>query len=430
MSYVGVGPVVEVDSIGEESDVNGSRKRIRSDADDKTDSKKTRDHISQELDELGDLTLRVGPEQSTFKVCSRTVARASPVFVRMLHGRFKESRPESSDWIVDLPDDDTESMQIMLNMMHARFDWVPQGISIQDLYEMLVLVDKYDALDVIRPWARGWVDSVSEDLDQPALLWIASELGDSALFGKVVMEIATKWTVALDGAIIPRPALFFWERAAYVQKVEKAGPLWIPEHGYQERTSPVTLDFMRSLKASELAEIINHARKELLMLELLPYWSVIQEIHNGGYTKRLIDPEMMDGEMCLEYANDHYDCGATLLSRLLNGFHRLDRQEQLPVGNGLQGSGFAHHYRKTVTALRDTLAKATFFEIEDPMAYEGTTCDGCAEWIEATLQKEQEARDWSKILSSIRSVSEDHQGYMAQRGVRTGLYVDKAEDKN
>ncbi|KAF4827947.1 hypothetical protein CGCTS75_v007761 [Colletotrichum tropicale] len=384
MSYVGVGPVVEIDSIGEESDVNGSRKRIRSDADDKTDSKKTRDHISQELDELGDLTLRVGPEQSTFKVCSRTVARASPVFMRMLHGRFKESRPESSDWIVDLPDDDTEPMQIMLNMMHARFDWVPQRISIQGLYEMLVLVDKYDALDVIRPWARGWVDAVSDDLDQPALLWIASELGDSALFGKVVMEIATKWTVDLDGAIIPRPPPFVWERAAYVQKNEKIEPLWIPEHGYQERTSPVTLDFMRSLKASELAEIISHARKELLMLELLPYWSVIQEIHTGGYTKRLIDPEMMDGEMCLEYANDHYD------------------------------------------SLRDTLAKANFFEIEDPMAYEGTTCDGCAEWIEATLQKEQEARDWSKILSSIRSVSEDHQGYMAQRGVRTGLYVDKA----
>ncbi|KAF5526826.1 hypothetical protein CGCA056_v001722 [Colletotrichum aenigma] len=326
MSYAGVGPVVEIDSIGEEPHVNGSQKRTRSDADDKTDSKKTRDHISQELDELGDLTLRVGPEQSTFKVCSRTVARASPVFMKMLHGRFKESRPESSDWIVDLPDDDTESMQIMLNMMHARFDWVPQGISIQELYEMLVLVDKYDALDVVRPWARGWVDAVSDDLDQPALLWVASELGDSEIFGKVVMDIATKWTVDLDGAIIPRPPPF-------------------------ERTSPVTLDFMRILKASELAEIINHARKELLMLELLPYWSVIQEIHTGGYTQRLIDPEMMDGEMCLEYANDHYDCGATLLSRLLNGFHRLDRQEQLPVGNGLQGSGFAHHYRKTVPDL-------------------------------------------------------------------------------
>ncbi|KAJ0325089.1 hypothetical protein COL922a_013648 [Colletotrichum nupharicola] len=319
MSYVGVGPVVEIDSIGEEPDINGSRKRIQSDADDKTGSKKIRDHTSQELDELGDLTSVL-------------------------------DRSKSSDWIVDLPDDDTESMQIMLNMMHARFDWVPQSISVQELYEMLVLVDKYDALDVIRPWAQGWADALKDDLEQPALLWIASELGDSELF-----------------------------------------------------------------------EIINHARKELLMLELLPYWSVIQEIHTGGYTQRLIDPETMDGEMCLEYANDHYDCGATLLSRLLNGFHRLDRQEQLPVGNGLQGSGFAHHYRKTVTALRDTLAKATFFEIEHPMAYEGTTCDGCAEWIETTLQKEQEARDPSKILSSIRSVSEDHQGYMAQRG---------AEEKN
>lgn len=171
----------------------------------------------------------------------------------MLHGRFKESRPESSDWIVDLPDDDTESVQIMLNMMHARFDWVPQRISIQDLYEMLVLPDKYDALDVVRPWARGWVDAVSDDLDQPALLWIASELGDSELFGKVVMEIATKWTVDLDGAIIPRSPPFVWERAAYIQKNEKTEPLWIPEHGYQERTSPVTLDFMRILKASELA---------------------------------------------------------------------------------------------------------------------------------------------------------------------------------
>ncbi|KAK2747168.1 nuclear pore protein-like protein [Colletotrichum kahawae] len=61
------------------------------------------------------------------------------------------------------------------------------------------------------------------------------------------------------------------------------------------------------------------------------------------------------------------------------------------------------------------------------MVYEGKTCDGCAEWMEETLQKEEEAKDPSKILSSIRSVSEDHHEYVAQRGVRTGVYVDKAE---
>ncbi|KAM7185916.1 hypothetical protein V8F33_012105 [Rhypophila sp. PSN 637] len=45
------------------------------------------------FDDLGDLTLIVGPEEVKAPVCSRALARHSPFFKCLLYGPFRESRP-------------------------------------------------------------------------------------------------------------------------------------------------------------------------------------------------------------------------------------------------------------------------------------------------------------------------------------------------
>lgn len=130
------------------------------------------------LDADGDLLLKVGTTKCTamptfargphfhdvaftFRVCSRTLARASPVWKRMLFGGFAESKPNEGDWIVGLPDDSPEAMSTLLGILYAKFDGVPllnHLITTKDLFNITVLTDKYDLTHILRPWAKVWLD--------------------------------------------------------------------------------------------------------------------------------------------------------------------------------------------------------------------------------------------------------------------------------
>lgn len=140
------------------------------------------------LDPYGDVQLRVGAEGSgrvTFTVCSRTLARISPVFDRMLYGYFAESKKATTsrdDWIVDLPDDKPAAMEIFLNVAHSNFRKVPRVLSVDDLYDVTALTNYYDATMILSPWVDRWISSIDDiaqdaNLLMPKLLWISWELG-------------------------------------------------------------------------------------------------------------------------------------------------------------------------------------------------------------------------------------------------------------
>ncbi|KAI0477142.1 hypothetical protein GGR56DRAFT_691413 [Xylariaceae sp. FL0804] len=134
-----------------------------------------------------------------FVVCSRALARASPVWKRMLYGGFAESqrRPASLDssssssfdatttttttttsgggggghWTVELPEDDAGAMATLLHIVHGRFGQLPRWAGCADarcggaiptaaLYRLAVLTDRYDLAGALRPWARAWLAAV------------------------------------------------------------------------------------------------------------------------------------------------------------------------------------------------------------------------------------------------------------------------------
>ena len=77
----------------------------------------------------------------------------------MLFGPWKEAKPAQGDWIVELPEDNPDGISSLLSIVHAQFTdtAVPNNISADLLYNILVVADKYDMVQKIRPWADTWV---------------------------------------------------------------------------------------------------------------------------------------------------------------------------------------------------------------------------------------------------------------------------------
>ncbi|KAK1957333.1 hypothetical protein LY78DRAFT_663723 [Colletotrichum sublineola] len=106
-------------------------------------------------DPQGDLTLRVN--QKDILVYSRTVARSSTVFRAMLFTGFAESKPEGeSAWTVDLPDDEFHPTLLLLTMIYGNFASVPDTLKPEELYQLLVVADKYDMIHTLKPMVSTW----------------------------------------------------------------------------------------------------------------------------------------------------------------------------------------------------------------------------------------------------------------------------------
>ncbi|KAJ1324718.1 hypothetical protein MN608_09421 [Microdochium nivale] len=154
------------------------------------------------IDPRGDLWVTVEGTNSwgrkshaTFRVCSRTLARASPVFDAMLFGPFVESRCAEQDdlrWIVNLPDDPAPGMKSLFELMHAGFETLsnPFGDSkksaekdafwaafsdslisphreteldiVNQVYDLILVADKYNSTKLLKPWAKGWLSAIEE----------------------------------------------------------------------------------------------------------------------------------------------------------------------------------------------------------------------------------------------------------------------------
>ena len=111
------------------------------------------------LDPRGDLRLIVGVDRVAFQVCSRTLARSSPVWETLLYGPFVEGKAqqEDCDWEIPLPEDRPEEFRILLSAVHGKFDDFPYQIDHSELLRLAVLADKYDMTGSLKPLWANWV---------------------------------------------------------------------------------------------------------------------------------------------------------------------------------------------------------------------------------------------------------------------------------
>ncbi|KAG7114510.1 hypothetical protein HYQ46_011314 [Verticillium longisporum] len=180
-----------------------------------------------EADPRGDLKLNVGnpsddPSSSRcFLVCSRTLARISPVFDRMLYGAFAESRGKhtaDAAWTVDLPEDPPFAFNIFVTISHGFVHKVPRSLSIDELYDLTVLTHYYDVTHILAPWASRWIASLHEPnpgspILLAKLLWISWELGRGPLFESTARRILTE---APGSLLDPDSALHTLQMPPYI----------------------------------------------------------------------------------------------------------------------------------------------------------------------------------------------------------------------
>ncbi|KAK6203965.1 hypothetical protein LQW54_008538 [Pestalotiopsis sp. IQ-011] len=151
----------------------------------------------------------------TFQVCSRSLARSSPVMEAMLFGHFREAHEER----IGLPDDDPRVLEMLLRLAHgdsSGFDHLnvqekmyledggidPLSTFLDEVYELLVLANKYMMTQKLRlfrslwhPQLVEWTNYITHLYDgvMPAdylkqlekSMWMASELGSLSLYAAV-----------------------------------------------------------------------------------------------------------------------------------------------------------------------------------------------------------------------------------------------------
>ncbi|KAI1264737.1 hypothetical protein F5Y18DRAFT_389903 [Xylariaceae sp. FL1019] len=164
------------------------------------------DEVFIKIDPDGDLELLVGHEAGWpmhhFIVCSKALARSSPVFKAMLYGGFSEAKNNQNPanaWVVELAEDDPYAMEMLLSTIHGNFDTAPvltalgENGDIDCLYELTALVDKYDLMNQLRPWTHEFIQPHLNayaktkqrfQTSDEALkyLWVAYVIGDQDLF--------------------------------------------------------------------------------------------------------------------------------------------------------------------------------------------------------------------------------------------------------
>lgn len=127
----------------------------------------------------------------------------------MLFGLWKESKPDASEnkeWVVELPDDAASPLEIVLPIIHGKFDSVPACPTLETIHQVLVIANKYDMTGIAKPWCKNWLAEADQDelvaRDTVRSLYIAWELGDEHLFARRLEEIAVKSWLDSNGSLV------------------------------------------------------------------------------------------------------------------------------------------------------------------------------------------------------------------------------------
>lgn len=162
------------------------------------------------FDPHGDLRLVVGADQVVFQVCSRALARSSPVWETMLHGPFSEGKAQQKGdtWEISLPEEPPEELGIIFSVVHGKIENLPPAIACSGLLKLTMLADKYDMMRLLKPYWLGWVTSndgpdihcgTAEDLID--YLWICHRLGYGQGFGEAFVCFVTRAATHGDGRL-------------------------------------------------------------------------------------------------------------------------------------------------------------------------------------------------------------------------------------
>ena len=125
--------------------------------------------ITHRIHPQGDVVF-VTPDDHRFLVHSIFLRNSSKVWEAMLSGRFAEGIdlcPNSPKDIL-IGDDDTDALHKVLLLVHMNYKNLVKTVSVKTLYNVAVIVDKYDCADALslplQAWFAPYIGPTADDL--------------------------------------------------------------------------------------------------------------------------------------------------------------------------------------------------------------------------------------------------------------------------
>ncbi|KAH6963124.1 hypothetical protein DER45DRAFT_552491 [Fusarium avenaceum] len=152
--------------------------------------------------------------QVEFRVSSRHLSLASPVFRAMLESKFKESQPnEQGLYEIQATEWDAEALVILLDIIHGHHRDVPKRISVETLSHIAIIVDYYGCHEIMELVFTAWMayrgdfeDFVKQDPSRWLFIsWVFRQ--------ELLFTVATKMLMLYDNGKyvvdlpIPQPIL-------------------------------------------------------------------------------------------------------------------------------------------------------------------------------------------------------------------------------
>ena len=162
------------------------------------------------FDRSGDLMLKVGSEDKEikyFKVSSKALSLASPVWSAMLNPQNPFLEASASGMLL-LPDDNPKALSILLYLIHDQFAKIDFSVGLQALHDLVFLCDKYNTVDLVRPWMSRWQKHFSSPLFDPKWLVVGWTFRDRIMYRDATQEVYLRcWPNESGNLVTPAGSL-------------------------------------------------------------------------------------------------------------------------------------------------------------------------------------------------------------------------------
>jgi hypothetical protein len=144
-----------------------------------------------------------------YHVLAANFASASPTWRQIIYGG-NYPRPETGKWTIKMLNDDSYGLGVLLSVVHYQFGRIPERPTIDEMYRIALIADKYKCVHLLRPYFKAWLDNLNRQLvltdshtaEDNKVLFITWAVGDLRWFPKILHHVIGQATISPDGSLL------------------------------------------------------------------------------------------------------------------------------------------------------------------------------------------------------------------------------------
>lgn len=238
----------------------------------------------------------------TFRVSSRHLTLASPVFKAALTGGWKEGIKAQNDCLeIGAEDWDVDAMLIAMNIVHCRPSQVPLTLGLEKVAKLAVLVDYYQFHDAFYSHKRHWIPALEESIPQSfnkeLMLWmcIAWVFDDGKIFTDSTRVAVQHHTGHLRSLELPIPSTIIGKSGLPIAVVIRGGKGRAQVMGHAN----ILLDWIVEKRTEAITALVGalHELMQAFLDESKGCSFACRSMLLGALRKQLYDLKLLDPEV-------------------------------------------------------------------------------------------------------------------------------------